>query len=571
MLTNDIRSQIDQIWNAFWSGGISNPLEVIEQITYLLFIKRLDELQTLEELKATRLKKPIERRLFPEGDDNHRLSPRPYADYRWSRFKHFAPADMYELVGEHVFPFLRTLGGDESTYAHHMKDARFTIPTPGLLAKVVDMIDQVPMEERDTKGDLYEYMLAKIATAGQNGQFRTPRHIIRLMVEMVSPKPGDVLCDPACGTAGFLVAAGEYLREQHPEIFRDAKLSRHFHQEFFHGFDFDNTMLRIGSMNMLLHGVENPDIRYRDSLAQDHAGEEEKYTLVLANPPFAGSLDYENTAKDLQQIVKTKKTELLFLALFLRLLKPGGRAAVIVPDGVLFGSSNAHKTLRKILVEDQKLDAVISLPGGVFKPYAGVSTAILLFTKTNSGGTDYVWFYDVDADGMSLDDKRTPLLPEEKLGPTPRASLDPGLRRGDEDGQAGFRHAGENRHPVLTPEEHAKNNLPDILARWRTLHSLSRPLAGGGRGEGNGKRSMPLAAEDAASYGGESARKRTEQSFLVPKADIAAQGYDLSLNRYKEVVHEEVAHRPPGEILASLGKLEAEIQQGMKELEGMLR
>ena len=448
MLTNEIRNQIDQIWNAFWSGGISNPLEVIEQITYLLFIKRLDELQTLEELKATRLKKPIERRLFPEGDDNHRLSPRPYADYRWSRFKHFAPADMYELVGEHVFPFLRTLGGDESTYAHHMKDARFTIPTPGLLAKVVDMIDQVPMEERDTKGDLYEYMLAKIATAGQNGQFRTPRHIIRLMVEMVAPKPGDVLCDPACGTAGFLVAAGEYLREQHPEIFRDAKLSRHFHQEFFHGFDFDNTMLRIGSMNMLLHGVENPDIRYRDSLAQDHAGEEEKYTLVLANPPFAGSLDYENTAKDLQQIVKTKKTELLFLALFLRLLKPGGRAAVIVPDGVLFGSSNAHKTLRKILVEDQKLDAVISLPGGVFKPYAGVSTAILVFTKTNSGGTDHVWFYDVDADGMSLDDKRTELLPPEKLGPIPKVAL--------------------------TPEEHAKNNLPDILSRWAAARPKPR-------------------------------------------------------------------------------------------------
>ncbi len=549
MLASEIRSQIDQIWNAFWSGGISNPLEVIEQITYLLFIKRLDELQTLEELKATRLKAPIERRLFPEGDDNHPLSPRPYADYRWSRFKHFAPADMYEVIGEHVFPFLRTLGGDESTYAHHMKDARFTIPTAGLLAKVVDMIDQVPMEERDTKGDLYEYMLAKIATAGQNGQFRTPRHIIRLMVEMVAPKPGDVLCDPACGTAGFLVAAGEYLREQHPEIFRDAKLSRHFHQEFFHGFDFDNTMLRIGSMNMLLHGVENPDIHYRDSLAQDHAGEEEKYTLVLANPPFAGSLDYENTAKDLQQIVKTKKTELLFLALFLRLLKPGGRAAVI------------------------------SLPGGVFKPYAGVSTAILLFTKTNSGGTDNVWFYDVDADGLSLDDKRTPLLPEEKLGPTPRASLDPGVRRGDEDGQSELRHAGENRHPVLTSEEHAKNNLPDILARWRTLHPLTnsngrRPssdsLAPSNR-ERAGVRGESVAAEDAANYGGEYARKRTEQSFLVPKADIAAQGYDFSINRYKEVIHEEVAHRPPGEILASLDKLEAEIQQGMKDLEGMLR
>jgi type I restriction enzyme M protein len=258
MLTNEIRNQIDQIWNAFWSGGISNPLEVIEQITYLLFIKRLDGLQTLEELKATRLKKPIERRLFPQGEDDHPRSPRSYEDYRWSRFKHFAPADIYEVVGEHVFPFLRRLGVDESTYAHHMKDARFTIPTPGLLAKVVDMIDQVPMEERDTKGDLYEYMLAKIATAGQNGQFRTPRHIIRLMVEMVAPKPTDVLCDPACATAGFLVAAGEYLREQHPEIFRDGKLSYHFHHSFFHGFDFDNTMLRIGSMNMLLHGVEIP-------------------------------------------------------------------------------------------------------------------------------------------------------------------------------------------------------------------------------------------------------------------------------------------------------------------------
>jgi len=276
-------------------------------------------------------------------------------------------------------------------------------------------------------------------------------------------------------------------------------------------------------------------------LAQDHAGEEEKYTLLLANPPFAGSLDYENTTKDLQQIVKTKKTELLFLALFLRLLKPGGRAAVIVPDGVLFGSSNAHKTLRKILVEDQKLDAVISLPGGVFKPYAGVSTAILLFTKTNSGGTDHVWFYDVDADGMSLDDKRTELLTPEKLGPIPKVTL--------------------------SADEHAKNNLPDILARWRTLHSLA--TSDGERD--NGKQSALLAAQDAANFGSEFARKRTEQSFLVSKADIAAEGYDLSLNHYKEVIHDEVAHRPPAEILQSLGKLEVEIQQGMKELEGMLK
>jgi type I restriction enzyme M protein len=371
------------------------------------------------------------------------------------------------------------------------------------------------MEDRDTKGDVYEYMLGKIASAGRNGQFRTPRHIIQLMVELTAPKPDDVICDPACGTAGFLAAAGEHLRERHPDILHDAKRREHFHRRMFHGFDFDHTMLRIGSMNLLLHGVENPNIRYRDSLAQDHAGEEEKYTLVLANPPFAGSLDYENTAKDLLQIVKTRKTELLFLALFLRLLKPGGRAAVIVPDGVLFGSSTAHKALRRMLVEDQKLDAVVKLPGGVFRPYAGVSTAILFFTRTDSGGTDQVWFYDVQADGWSLDDKRTPLLPEDKLGPVPRTAL--------------------------ATEEHAKNNLPDVLARW------------------------------AARDGAERKRPRTAQSFCVPKADIAAQGYDLSLNRYKEVVHEAVEHRAPKEILAELAKLEEEIQRGMKELEGMLK
>jgi type I restriction enzyme M protein len=511
MLTGEIRSQIDAIWNAFWSGGIANPLEVIEQITYLLFLRRLDDLQTLEELKAQRLKKPIERRIFPEGKDPKKM---PYEQLRWSKFKNLEAREMYSTVSEHVFPFLRTLGGDESTYAHHMKDARFTIPTPALLAKVVDLIDHVPMEERDTKGDLYEYMLGKIASAGQNGQFRTPRHIIRLMVEMVAPKPTDIVCDPACGTCGFLVAVGEYLRDRHPESLSDPKLRKHFHHGLFHGFDFDNTMLRIGSMNMLLHGVESPDVIYRDSLSQDHAGEEEKYTLVLANPPFAGSLDYENTAKDLLQVVKTKKTELLFLSLFLRLLKPGGRAAVIVPDGVLFGSSNAHKTLRKVLVEDQKLDAVISLPGGVFRPYAGVSTAILVFTKTNSGGTDFVWYYDAEADGWSLDDKRSGLLPEEKLGPVPKSPL--------------------------TQEEHPDNNLPDVLARWQQRDGEERK------------------------------RPRTAQSFCVPKAELEQNGFDLSLNRYKEVIHAELNHRPPRDILSDLSRLEAEIQQGIKELEGML-
>ncbi|HEV8149800.1 MAG TPA: class I SAM-dependent DNA methyltransferase [Gemmatimonadales bacterium] len=512
MVTGTLKGQVDRVWDAFWSGGISNPLEVIEQITYLLFLRRLDEIQTLEANKAERTGRAMERRVFPLGKD---AKGRPYADLRWSRFKNFAPAEMYDVIAEHAFPFLRTLGGEGSTYAAHMKDARFTIPTPGLLAKVVDLIADIPMEDRDTKGDLYEYMLSKIATAGQNGQFRTPRHIIQLIVELAAPTPRDIICDPACGTAGFLIAAAEYMRQHYPEMLLGEKPRSHFHHDMFHGFDFDHTMLRIGSMNMLLHGIENPDIRYRDSLAQDHAGEDEKYTLVLTNPPFAGSLDYENTAKDLLQVVKTKKTELLFLALFLRLLKTGGQAAVIVPEGVLFGSTTAHKALRKILVEDQKLEAVISLPSGVFRPYASVSTAVLVFTKTNSGGTDHVWFYDVEADGWSLDDKRNPLLPAEKLGAVPTEPL--------------------------SPEEHAKNNLPDVAARW-----LERD-------------------------GSELQRARTEQSFCIPKSDIAAGGYSLNVNRYKEAVHAEVAHRPPLEIITDLTKLEAEIQEGLRELGVMLR
>lgn len=508
MLTGDLRNQIDRLWDSFWSGGISNPLEVMEQITYLLFLRRLDELQQLEENKANRLGTPVERRFYPDGKDS---KGRDYKDLRWSHFKHMSPSEMYDVVSEHVFPFLRTLGGDTG-YAKHMKDARFTIPKADLLAKVVDMVDKVPMQDRDTKGDLYEYMLGKIATAGQNGQFRTPRHIIQLMVEMTAPKPDDVICDPASGTCGFLVAAGEYLREHQPLEKLDAKQREHFHTRMFNGFDFDNTMLRIGSMNMMLHGVENPNVQYKDSLADEHSSDANKYTLVLANPPFAGSLDYENTAKDLLQIVKTKKTELLFLALFIRILKPGGRAAVIVPDGVLFGSSTAHKALRKMLVEDHKLDGVVSLPSGAFKPYAGVSTAILFFTKTNSGGTDRVWFYDVKADGWSLDDKRQPLLSEDKLGPV----------------------------ADLTEEERLKNNLPDVLERWQYRDSTER------------------------------ARPRTAQSFCVAKDEIAGNNYDLSLNRYKEIEHEVVEHRDPKDILKELWKLEEEIQAGMKELEGMI-
>ena len=513
MLTGEIRSQIDSIWNDFWSGGVSNPLSVIEQITYLLFIKRLDELHTVEERKATQLKIEMERRIFPKGKDER---GRSYEDLRWSRFKSFEPREMFTVVDEHVFPFLRTLGGEGSAFSQHMKDARLGIPTPALLAKVVEKLDDVRMDDRDTKGDVYEYMLGKIATAGQNGQFRTPRHIIALMVELTEPKPTDIICDPAAGTCGFLVAAGEYLRRRHPEVLRDPKLRKHFHDTMFNGFDFDGTMLRIGAMNMMLHGIENAHVFYRDSLAEEHNADAGRYSLVLANPPFAGSLDYEATAKDLQQIVKTKKTELLFLALFLRLLKVGGRAAVIVPDGVLFGSSKAHKALRRMLVEDHKLDAVISMPTGVFRPYAGVSTGILVFTKTGVGGTDHIWFYDMAADGWSLDDKRQALLPDEKLGPNPKAEF--------------------------TEEEHAKNNLPDILMRWEERDDAERQ------------------------------QPRTAQSFCVPKAEIAATGnYDLSINRYKEVEHEEQTHVAPSDIIRELREYEGEIASGLSKLEEMLR
>ncbi|MGC4870247.1 type I restriction-modification system subunit M [Micromonospora sp. DT53] len=474
MITGELKSKIDRLWDAFWSGGISNPLEVIEQITYLLFIKRLDDLHTLEEKKAIRTGEPMERHIFPESCDDQGCK---YDDLRWSRFAHAAPSEMFKIVSERVFPFLRTLGGDESTYSHHMKDARFTIPNPALLSRVVDMLDGLRMDDRDTMGELYEYALSKIATAGHNGQFRTPQHIIQSVVEMMAPTPTDEICDPACGTAGFLVEAGEYVRRTHPDALSDTVQQKHFHEGMFHGFDFDNTMLRIGSMNMLLHGVENPDIRYRDSLAEN-VSESEKYSLVMANPPFAGSIDTDSTSRDLQRLVKTKKIELLFVALTIRLLKPGGRAAVIVPDGVLFGSSKAHKEIRRILVEEHRLDGVVKLPKGTFTHHLGVPAAILLFTKTNSGGTDLVWFYEVTADGWSLDGKQTPLLSWDKLGPTPITKL--------------------------TATEHDMSNLPDLVARWKERDNSERK------------------------------RNRTDQSFLVEKHNIVANDYDLSLQRYRE-------------------------------------
>jgi type I restriction enzyme M protein len=409
---------------------------------------------------------------------------------------------MLRIVRDEAFPFIKTLGGGagESAYARHMKDAVFLIGNPALLANVVTQIDQIPMEDRDTKGDLYEYMLSKLTTAGMNGQFRTPRHIIKMMVELMAPGPHELICDPACGTGGFLVAAAEYVRQQKDKdgnLLLNAQGNReHFDREMFHGFDFDMTMLRIGSMNLMLHGIEDPKIEARDSLSEEHGGIQEAFTLILANPPFKGSVEQSTIAKDLTQVISTTKTELLFMTLFLRLLKRGGRAAVIVPDGVLFGSSQAHKSIRQILVEHHKLDGVVSMPSGVFKPYAGVSTAVLMFTKVGveQNGTDFVWFYDMTADGLSLDDKRQPI---------------------------------------------EANNIPDLLVRWHKR---------------NPKRD----------------RDRAAKAFFVPKEEIQANGYDLSINRYKQIEYEEVEYEAPRVILSKLRALEDEIRADLDMLEEML-
>ena len=399
MITGELKSKVDRIWETFWMGGIANPLDVIEQFTYLLFIKQLDDVETTKEQEANFLGVPYDS-LFPEDCQN----------YRWSRFKTLGSAqEMFDLVQFQVFPFIKNLHQDgDSAYARYMGDAIFKIPTPAMLSSLVEGIDGLELNEDDTKGDLYEYLLNKVATSGTNGQFRTPRHIIDMMVDLVEPTAQDSIIDPAMGSAGFLIGAQKYLRKNRPELFLNATQREHFNTTMFHGNDMDRTMLRIGAMNMMLHGVENPNISYRDSLSEDNKDREE-YSLVLANPPFKGSLDYERVSPDLLSVTKTKKTELLFLALFLRILKKGGRAAVIVPDGVLFGSSKAHKEIRKEIIDGNILKAVISMPSGVFKPYAGVSTAILVFVKTGNGGTDKVWFYDMKADGFSLDDKRSPI------------------------------------------------------------------------------------------------------------------------------------------------------------------
>ena len=498
MITGELKNKIDGLWDVFAAGGLVNPLEVIEQITYLMFIRDLDDVDNKREKESAMLGLPYQS-IF-EGEVKIGDRSIEGTQLKWSVFHDFPAGRMYTVMQEWVFPFIKGLHSDKnSAYSKYMDDAIFKLPTPLLLSKVVDSLDEIyeimnSTQSSDVRGDVYEYLLNKIASAGRNGQFRTPRHIIRMMVEMVDPKADDVICDPACGTSGFLVSAAEYLKEtKKEEIFFDKDAKQHYMNTMFNGFDMDRTMLRIGAMNMMTHGIDNPFIEYRDSLSDQNA-DHDKYSLILANPPFKGSLDADAVSGDLLKVCKTKKTELLFLALFLRMLKVGGRCACIVPDGVLFGSSKAHKDIRKQIVEENRLEAVISMPSGVFKPYAGVSTAILIFTKTGHGGTDNVWFYDMTADGYSLDDKRTPV---------------------------------------------SENDIPDIIERFKNLNK-------------------------------EADRKRTDKSFMVPKQEIADNDYDLSINKYKEVVYEKVEYPPTSEIMANIREIELEIGKEMDELEKLL-
>ncbi len=510
MITGAIKNKVDKIWTDIWAGGITNPLTVIEQLTYLMFIRSLDEKEM--ENEAFEAEGGIEMdKIFPQSEAGQSM--------RWSKFKNNDPRDIYAIMSQRIFPAIKSLKNghlpdfneqgemieiqndddnaaqENTAFARYMEDAMFLIPTPQVLQKIITGLDDLyehDIADLDMQGDLYEYMLGKLATAGQNGQFRTPKHIREMMVELLQPTPDDTICDPACGTAGFLVSAAEYIR-RHYEDTMTSEQWEHFAGGAFNGFDTDRTMLRISAMNLMLHSISNPDIDYKDSVSKQNEISD-RYTMCLANPPFKGTVDAESINDNLKAVTNTKKTELLFLALFLRMLKKGGQCACIVPDGVLFGSSKAHKSIREELVENHQLRAVISMPSGVFKPYAGVSTAVLVFTKTGAGGTDKVWFYDMRADGFSLDDKRS---------------------------------------------EISENDIPDIIERF---HNLDK----------------------------EADRERTEQSFFVPKQEIVDNGYDLSINKYKKTEYVAVEYPPTSEILDKLDKLEEEIAAGLKELRGML-
>ena len=412
MITGELKNKVDAIWDTIWTGGITSPITVLEQITYLIFMKLLDDNQLKAEANANILGVPLKNKVFKDGVCVISEEPRIETDYqnlRWHVFHNFEPKEMLDTIQMYVFPFIKTIGeGKDTAFSRYMKDTVFLIPTAKVLAKVVDGIDDLDMDNKDIMGDVYEYLLGKIAAAGENGQFRTPRHIINMMVQLMQPTLKDKILDPAMGSAGFLLESAKYISDQQKNDLVKVDNLKYFKSGLFSGFDTDQSMLRIGAMNMMLHGAEEPNIRYQDSLSAENT-ERDEYTLIMANPPFTGSVFQEEISKDLLALTKTKKTELLFVSLFTKMLKAGGRCACIVPDGVLFGSSKAHKEIRKELVENQHLQAVISMPGGVFKPYAGVSTAVLIFTKTNSGGTENVWFYDMKADGHSLDDKRTPI------------------------------------------------------------------------------------------------------------------------------------------------------------------
>ena len=526
MITGTLKAQVNKLWEEFWTGGITNPLTVIEQISFLAFSRLLDMRESREErkwkhTKAGRAGEPFPGKLFPATKGGQKL--------RWSHYKHIGKGDeLLEHVRDRVFPHMKALGknanGEATTFGRYMADAQLMIQKPSLMISAVEMVDKLPLGQADTKGDLYEYLLSKLTQAGINGQFRTPRHIIKMMVEVAEPEPTWTIADPACGTGGFLVAVREYLRRKYTspegkvveinsegeeEITYSEDLlepyRKHVEKDMFFGFDFDTTMLRIAAMNLMLHDVDQPNINYQDTLSNSFGEKfpklaEEAFDLVLANPPFKGSLDHADVDSSITGKVKTKKTELLFLVLMLRMLKLGGKCAVIVPDGVLFGSSKAHRSLRQLIVEDHQLEAVVKLPAGVFRPYAGVSTAILFFTR--GGKTTDVWFYNVEADGFTLDDKR------DKIGD-------------DEDFQ----------------------DVDDVSVQWAKWN---------GR---NGKKDFA---------------DRTAKAFFVAKKEIADNAYDLSLNRYKEIVHKAVEYDPPKTILKRLKKLEAEIAQDLEELESML-
>ncbi|MCF8363446.1 MAG: type I restriction-modification system subunit M [Prolixibacteraceae bacterium] len=502
MITGQQRNDIDRIWKEFWQNGMTDPLNIIKQITYLLFIRNLDRQQELKEKQANKLGMPIHEPIY---QPNQR-------ELRWSVFRKEDPENMYRLFRKEggVFDFIKAMGTKGGLFSETMKYANFDISSPKLLDRVVSMIDKLQIDDRDSKGDVYEYLLSKLATAGINGQFRTPKHIIRMMVDLMQPKADELVCDPAAGTAGFLVGVVEYLRDNYPDEFYNKKFREHFNNGMFSGFESDNTMVGISSMNLQMHGINNPKLKYLDALSNDNTINDQ-FSLMLANPPFTGSVDYDGIELSLKKSLnlgktaKTAKTELLFLALMLRMLKPGGRCAVIVPAGVLFGSTNSHLAIRKQLVDEHQLQAVISMPSGVFKPYTGVATAVLIFTKTGTGGTENVWFYNMQADGLSLDDKRAPVK---------------------------------------------DNDIPDIIARFH--EHVSTPTG------------------EIPEKPGEGASKRTGKHFIVPASEIRNENYNLSFNLYQEIVYEEVEYDKPEELIGRIKKLDIERGDLMKELENLL-